>query len=152
MKLRKIVFAGAIVRSVVVEDSVLFLVNPQLLERAWTASASRLAELIRDYELIADLGTVYERIEELRWRVRYRTEHERTILDKAIRALVVELRPEVEDVLTRVEQEIAGPHVHPTGLVRVRSVGAAVKTSAANEVEVIQADSAQAPDDGPVSR
>ena len=40
--------------------------NPQLLEGAWTASASRLSELIADYELIADLATAYGRIEELR--------------------------------------------------------------------------------------
>jgi hypothetical protein len=56
-------------------------VNPQLLEGAWTASAPRLSELVADYELIADLATVYGRIEELRWRLRFRTEHTSALLD-----------------------------------------------------------------------
>jgi hypothetical protein len=47
----------ALAASVVAEDSVRFLINPQLLEGAWAASASRLSELIADYRLIANLAT-----------------------------------------------------------------------------------------------
>jgi hypothetical protein len=103
----------ALAASVVTEDSVRFLINPQLLEGAWVASAPRLTELIADYQLIADLATAYDRIEELRWRIRYRTAYERTILDSAIRALAVELRDEVNDLLGRVDQQIKTPNVLP---------------------------------------
>jgi hypothetical protein len=120
------------------DDRARVLANPQLLEGAWSASASHLAELTGDYELIAGLATFYGRVEELRWRIRLRTEQRSTDLDEAIHALVIELREEVDDLLERVGQEISHPHVRPTGLVHVRSIGAAVETSAAMEVEVIR--------------
>jgi hypothetical protein len=91
--------------------------NPQLLEGAWTASASRLSELVADYKLIADLATAYGRIEELRWRLRYRTEHRGEWLDAMTASLVEELQPEVDDLLGRVARQIDEPSVQPLGLV-----------------------------------
>jgi hypothetical protein len=105
-----------IAASAVSEDSGRFLVNPQLLGGAWVASAPRLTELIDDYELIADLGTAYGRIEELRWRIRSRIEHKNTNLDSAIKALAGGLRDEVDGLLNRVEAQIEGPTVRPVAL------------------------------------
>jgi Endonuclease/Exonuclease/phosphatase family len=128
----------AMAASVVVEDSVPFLVNPQLLKEVWSASASPLAELIGNYQLMADLATFYDRIEELRWRIRLRTEQSRPDLDEPIRALVVEMRGEVDDLLEQVGQEIQKPHVRPTGLVHVRSmISAPVETTASIETKVM---------------
>lgn len=129
-----------------VEDSSQFLVNPQLLEGAWAASASRLSELIADYKLIADLGTAYGRIEELRWRIRSRTEHERTVLDGPIRQLAIELRDEVAELLKRVRQQINEPEVQPLGLVHKASISSAIEVSSALGLEVIRGESAQKPD------
>jgi hypothetical protein len=97
--------------------------------------------------LIADLATAYGRIEELRWRLRYRTEHERTRIDPLILQLAVELRDEVEDLLERVEQQIAEPDVQPLGLMHKVRVGAAVETSGALSLKVIRGESAEPPDD-----
>jgi hypothetical protein len=103
----------ALAASAEVEDGVPFLFHPQLLDGAWAASAPRLSELIADYKLIADLGTAYGGIEELRWRVRLRTEKESTILDEPIRALATELRNEVEGLIKRIGGQIDKPNVQP---------------------------------------
>jgi hypothetical protein len=115
-------------------------VNPQLLEGAWTASAPRLSELVADYKLIADLATAYGRIEELRWRLRYRTEHRSTWLDTMTVDLVDELRPEISDLIERVAAEIKQPTVQPLGLAHVVRVGGAVDTSASLETKVLRGD------------
>jgi hypothetical protein len=131
----------AIAASVVAEDSVRSL-NPQLLEGAWVASAPRLSELIADYQLIADLATTYGRIEELRWRIRYRTEQQRTSLDRPIRHLAVELRDNVDDLLERITQQIKQPSVQPRGLLHQKggTLGASVTTSASGETNMIRRD------------
>jgi hypothetical protein len=106
------------------------------------ASAPRLSELIADYQLIADLATTYGRIEELRWRIRYRTEQQRTSLDKAIRHLAGELRDEVDKLLERIRRQIEQPSVQPRGLLHVKggTVGASVTTSASGETNAIRRD------------
>jgi hypothetical protein len=86
-------------------------VNPQLLDGAWTASAPSLAELLADYELTAEIARVYGRIEELRWRLRTRTETRVNTLDDLTIALVVELGPEVDALLQRITAEIPSPTV-----------------------------------------
>jgi hypothetical protein len=113
-------------------------VNPELLDGAWLASASRLSELIADYQLIADLATAYGRIEELRWRVRYRTENRSSSMDEMTAPLVDELRSEIADLLERVTRQIAEPNVQPLGLVHVKTgaLMAGVTTSATIETEV----------------
>jgi hypothetical protein len=85
--------------------------HPQLLDGAWTANAPQLSELVDDYELIADLATTYDRIEELRWRLRYRTEHHDKELDPMTAPLVTELREEVRKLLIRVGSQIESPAV-----------------------------------------
>jgi hypothetical protein len=49
------------------------------------------------------------RIEELRWRIRYRTEHRDTALDGLTSALVDELLLESRDLLDRVENRFSTP-------------------------------------------
>jgi hypothetical protein len=91
--------------------------HPQLLDRAWNANAPRLAELVADYELIAELGITYGRIEELRWRLRHRTESRSAELDTMTARLVEELRDENRDLLERVDAQIQNPDVQQLGLV-----------------------------------
>jgi phage host-nuclease inhibitor protein Gam len=96
-------------------------VNPELLEGAWTANAARLSELTANYQLIADLGTTYGRIEELRWRLRYRTEHQSSSLDQMTAPLVDELRREIAGLQERLVEELQQPNVQPLGLIHVKS-------------------------------
>jgi len=84
-----------------------FVWNPQLLEGAWSTNAPQLSELVADYELIGSLAITYGRIEELRWRPRYRTEHTTKILDGMTEPLIEELRGEVGEMLVRVQQQKA---------------------------------------------
>jgi hypothetical protein len=112
--------------------------NPELLEGAWTASASRLSELVAEYELVADLATAYGRIEELRWRLRYRTEHRSTWLDTMTASLVSELQLDVTDLLERVARQIEQPSVQPLGLAHTATLGAAVESTASLETRVIR--------------
>jgi hypothetical protein len=93
-------------------------VNPQLLDGAWIASASALAELLADYELTADIARVYGRIEELRWRLRTRTETRVNTLDTMTIALVDELGPEVDALLPRIDVEIENPSLRLGGIVQ----------------------------------
>lgn len=119
-------------------------VHPQLLEGAWTANAPRLSELVADYELIADLAATYGRIEELRWRLRYRSERMSKDLDAMTVPLVAELRGEVTDLLERVGTQIDEPSVQPLGLMHVKTgtLGATVTTRSSLETEVIRRDQA----------
>ena len=120
--------------------------NPQLLEGAWTASASRLSELVADHKLIADLATAYGRIEELRWGLRYRTENRNDWLDPMTAPLVDMLRSEVDDLFERVTRQIEQPNVQPLGLVHTSAVGATVGTTATIEKKVIRGGSGSVPD------
>ena len=87
-------------------------VHPQLLDRAWTASAPSLAELVADYRLTADIARTYGRIEELRWRLRTRTQLSlQGGLEGMISALVAELITETKELVERIDAEIANPSV-----------------------------------------
>jgi hypothetical protein len=90
--------------------------HPQLLEGAWTANAPRLSELLADYELVGDLAITYGRIEELRWRLRARSEMRTQELDKMTAPLVEEVRTKVADLISRVGAQIEQPAVQPLGL------------------------------------
>jgi hypothetical protein len=83
--------------------------HPQLLDSAWSASASRLTELVADFKLTADLAVAYGRIEELRWRLRFRTAHRDTTLDEPTAALVGELLREVDGLILRVDDQVKKP-------------------------------------------
>lgn len=100
--------------------------NPQLLDGAWAASASCLSELVADFKLIADLSVTYGRLEELRWRLRYRTEHHSALLDGMTAPHVTQPRGEVEDLLKRVGRQISGP--------TVQTIGVAVETNLAGSI------------------
>jgi hypothetical protein len=99
------------------------MLHPQLLDGAWTASAARVTELIADYDLTGGLAYTYGRIEELRWRLRYRSEHGAPAqLERMTASLVMERRTEVRDLLSRVTQQIENPDVQPVGLAHYASV------------------------------
>lgn len=116
-------------------------VHPQLLDRAWTASAPALAELVADYELTADIARTYGRIEELRWRLRTRTQLALTGgLEGMTSLLVAELIPETEKLLERIDAEIAEPSVRFGGIVQRLTIQGAVASGAMIETEVIRAD------------
>jgi hypothetical protein len=110
-------------------------VNPQLLEGAWLANASRLSEILSDYELVGDLAFTYGRIEELRWRLRERTVALGVNVDIAYtlatmtEGLVRELAAEVDGLLERVRKAIADPPVQLR--VEIEVPAATVRFSAA---------------------
>jgi hypothetical protein len=97
------------------------ILHPQLLDGAWSASGERLGDLLADYELVSDLSVFYGRVEELRWRLRYRTTSRDPGLDEMTHALADEMRKEVEDLLSRVQAQEREPGVrgvtHVGGLV-----------------------------------
>ena len=76
-----------------------------------------------DYELVADLAFTYGRLEELRWRLRVRTEQREDGLDAMTIPLVKELQAEVTDRVWRVRAEIKLPRVRPVGLARTVRAG-----------------------------
>jgi membrane protein implicated in regulation of membrane protease activity len=122
-----------------VGGEVFAVLNPELLEGAWIASAPRLSEVVADYGLIAELATAYGRIEELRWRLRYRTEHQSTLLDRMTWPLLDQVRDEVNGLLKRVAQQIEEPSVQPVGMLHVKGLSAGVSTTAKIETKVIRA-------------
>ena len=87
--------------------------------------APRLSELVADYKLVADLAVTYGRIEELRWRLRYRSENlpMHDLIDGMTMPLVTELRNEVRDLIDRVVGQIEEPDVQPIGLRKVILTG-----------------------------
>jgi len=94
-----------------------------------------LSELVADYGLIGDLATTYGRIEELRWRLRHRSENMTKDLDPMTAPLIAELRGEVDDLLERVAAQIDHPerpgpwtHPHQEGLTRRVGVTASIET------------------------
>ncbi len=99
------------------QPGVFNILHPELLEGAWQANAPRLTELIADYELMSNLAASYGRIEELRWRLRYRTTQLSTALDGMTKPLVDELLAEVTSLLERVAEQIANPDVQKLGLI-----------------------------------
>jgi hypothetical protein len=123
------------------KESPLFqAVHPQLLEGAWSANAPHLSELVADYELIAKLATTYGRIEELRWRIRYRTDHVTTILDEMTEPLINELREEVADLVERVRAQVDEPSVQPLGLQHTASFAASITGTGTLTTTVIRGD------------
>jgi hypothetical protein len=106
------------------------LLHPQLLEGAWIANAPRLSELVADYDLIGDLATTYGRIEELRWRLRHRSESIDVVaLDQMTAPLVEELRAEVASLRKRVGSQIEHPTVQAVGLVHNVTLNASIRAT-----------------------
>ena len=78
------------------------ILNPQLLDSAWKANSERLGDLLSDYKLVSDLHFFYGRLEELRWRIRVRTEATTTALDNMTKPLVKELQGQVGELVAEV--------------------------------------------------
>jgi hypothetical protein len=112
-------------------------VHPQLHDAAWTASAPSLAELVADYELTADIARTYGRIEELRWRLRTRTQLAlQGGLEGMTSALVSELIPETKKLLERIDTEIANPSVRFGAIVQRVGIQSSVAARATIETKV----------------
>jgi hypothetical protein len=92
------------------------ILHPELLDGAYRANATRLTELIADFELTSKLSSTYGRIEELRWRLRQRTAQLTTALDSMTAPLVDELLGEVIDLHQRIGAQVIAPAIQPTGL------------------------------------
>lgn len=93
-----------------------YVLHPQILWSAWDANAPRLSHLVADYDLISKLATTYGRLEELRWRLRFRSEHNTNSIDAMTMPLVQELIEETAALRDRVEKEIESPTIQPYGL------------------------------------
>ena len=113
--------------------------HPQLLEGAWAANAPRLSELVADYELISDLAVTYGRIEELRWRLRYRSENlgARDLIDGMTLPLVVELDSEITNLVQRVEKQIQSPAAQPLGLAHFGKIESTLTMTSTLEAALI---------------
>ena len=110
-------------------DRTFTYLHPELIEGAWTANAPQLSELMADHELVGDLAIAYGRLEELRWRLRFRSELGTLELDAMTAPLVDELRVEVEDLLKRVDAQIEQPWVQPLGLLHQRTLPSSLSVS-----------------------
>jgi hypothetical protein len=107
------------------------IVIPQLLRGAWVASAEPLGRIVADHELIARLGFVYGRIEELQWRLRLRAERSEltTVLDLMTEPLAKELLTEVEQLIADVSSEEESPSVQEFGLLHRSSSSVDVRVT-----------------------
>ena len=103
--------------------------DTELLEGAWTANAPQLSELLADFDLVGDLAITYGRLEELRWRLRARSELRTLDLDPMTAPLVDELRVEVADLLKRIDAQIEQPTVQPFGLLGPRGLGGTISSA-----------------------
>jgi len=115
--------------------SIFMLLHPELLDASWAASSARLGDLLADYELVATLAAFYGRLEELRWRIRYRTRARDTHLDGMTLPLVAEMQEEVANLLSRVEKEADAPKVQVIGVAHVLTLGTVMQASAALSVD-----------------
>lgn len=102
------------------------LLHPELLDAAWASSGERLGDLLAEYDLVGDLATFYGRLEELRWRIRHRTQARDSWLDGMTKGLADEMQGEVESLLERVAKQTRDPVVRPVGLVHERSIGGSI--------------------------
>jgi hypothetical protein len=87
------------------------ILHPQLLDGAWAASGGRLGDLLADYELVSDVSIFYGRLEELRWRLRYRTQARIDDLDRMTLGLASEMKDDVVGLLKRISEEERQPGV-----------------------------------------
>ena len=101
------------------------LLHPELLDGAWRSSGERLGDLL-DYELVGDLATFYGRLEELRWRIRHRTQARDSYLDGMTKALAGEMAGEVASLLDRVSTTAVDPEVRAIGVVHLKGTDGAI--------------------------
>jgi hypothetical protein len=113
-------------------DFVFLLPRRPLLDGAWAANASRLSELVAEYDLISELANIYGRIEDLRWRLRFRSENPpmTQLVDTITVPLVSELQNEVAGLIDRVGEQVASPNVQRLGLLHTSSLSATIHAGA----------------------
>jgi hypothetical protein len=118
--------------------------DTELLEGAWTANAPQLSELLADFDLVGDLAITYGRLEELRWRLRARSELRTLDLDPMTAPLVDELRVEVADLLKRIDAQIEQPTVQTRGLLHRGALEGRVSVTGSIQTRVIRGDGSDA--------
>jgi hypothetical protein len=117
------------------------LIHPQLLDGTWSSSGERLGDLLAEYDLVARLSTFYGRLEELRWRIRYRTKAQDTAIDPMTQALAVQMRFEVAELIEKVQAEASAPEVRPVGVTHVASATARLGLITSLKAEKVPAES-----------
>jgi hypothetical protein len=123
-----------------VPPGVFALIHPQLLDGSWSSSGERLGDLLAEYDLVARLSTFYGRLEELRWRIRYRTQAQDTAIDPMTQDLAVEMQSEVVKLIEKVQAEASAPEVRPVGVTHVASATARLGLTASLKAEKVPAE------------
>jgi hypothetical protein len=134
-----------------VPPGVFALIHPQLLDGTWSSSGERLGDLLAEYDLVARVSTFYGRLEELRWRVRYRTQASDSAVDTMTLALAVEMQPEVAELIKKVQAQERAPEVRPVGVTHVASLSGGIRPTASLTAEKVAGEpdaSAGAGEDG----
>jgi hypothetical protein len=126
------------------------ILNVALRKGAWTASAPSLGELVADYEFTADLARYYDRIEEVRWRLRLhmQLDYGYEDLDEMTRELAGALVADTDPLIEDIDAEIDNPNVQVRGLIHRASMEARVGTRATIEAKVIQGNKESSGPDG----
>lgn len=121
------------------------LLHPELLDGAWTSSGERLGDLLAEYGLVGELATFYGRLEELRWRLRHRTQARDSYLDGMTRGLAAEMQGEVDSLLERVATQSADPGVRSVGVTHVKNLGGSIAPTGTLTLEKISRYSDESP-------
>jgi hypothetical protein len=130
--------AKGLASTVSMQGTVWHILHPQLLDGAWSASGERLGDLLADYELVSELSVFYGRLEELRWRIRYRTQASSDQLDGMTLALANEMATEVTDLIDRVSGEERKPGVR--GVTHIGRIGGSITPTGTVTLEKVAAD------------
>lgn len=117
------------------------LIHPQLLAGTWAASGERLGDLLSEYELVARVSTFYGRLEELRWRIRHRTEARDEVLNSMTLALAKEMQQEVTTLIRDVRAQEQNPSVRRLGVTHTRAVSSTLHLTASVSAEKVPGES-----------
>jgi len=108
--------------------------HPLLLDGAWAANAPRLSEILTDHSLVGSLASAYGRIEELRWRVRARTEMMSGlgVNGRALAKPIIALASQLDDDLGQLIPQVDHAQQHPPvrGAARVSQIAVEVLVAA----------------------
>jgi hypothetical protein len=125
------------------EDAKYFL--PDLPTHAWRAARERLTIIVADTELMASLGRLYSRVDDLLWRLRFLAERwsvntsEATEFNPMIDSIANEVLADLEELHPRVREQATNPSVQVLGIVYNEALVGQVKVEATLETRVIRA-------------
>jgi hypothetical protein len=104
------------------QDAKYFL--PDFPTGSWEAGRGALGLIIGDYVLMADLATLYGRIEDLQWRLRFKAEvwpvnpEEAAAFDPMIEAIATQALSQLDELQPEVQRQIAQPQLLPVTSLR----------------------------------